>query len=215
MKTQKIMISLIVVCFVLLFAVLTYGILTLGGSSETSATETAPSVPTAADSEPHSTSITTAPETEPSLTTSPQIPDTEPDSTPNTQAPADFPPVSGSFTSSLEVKLSMDVDWRTVSRTADEAEIEFTIVLNSYKIGVGARNNNYLKIGEESYSFSTPKINITESGKHETVLAVFTAKVPLTNGKGTFDASCSWNCKITYSGIYFDNIISEGVIEIK
>ena len=216
MKSQKIMLALIVACLVLLLAVLVYGVVAFGGSADTTAESTAentPAVSTAPDTEPSVPDGTTAPDdtTAPPETT--PKPETTP--TPETSAPAEYPPVSGSFPSALEVKLGVDVDWRTVSRTATEAEIEFTIVLNSYKIGIGSRSNNYLKIGEETYRFSTPKISIEETKKSETVLAVLTAKVPLTNGEGTFDASCSWNFKGTYSGVKIDNIISEGVIEIK
>ena len=213
------MLALIVACLVLLLAVLVYGVVAFGGSDGTSANGTAestPTVSTAPDTTPSVPDGTTAPDdtTAADTTTPPEttIPES---SAPETSAPADYPPVSGSFTSALEVKLGVDVDWQTLSRTADEAEIEFTIVLNSYMIGIGARSNNYLKIGEESYRFSTPKVNITELVKSETVLAVLTVKVPLTNGEGTFDASCSWNYKGTYSGVKIDNIISEGVIEIK
>jgi hypothetical protein len=214
MKAQKIMLVLIAACFALLVAVLVYGFVAFGGSADTSADVTTESTPTAApDTTPSVPDDTTAPDS----TTAPPETTPKPETTPapETSAPTDYPSVSGSFASALEVQLGVDVDWRTISRTATEAEIEFTVVLNSYKLGLGARSNNYLKIGEDSYKFSTPKINITESGKHETVLAVLTAKVPLTNGAGTFDASCSWNYNGTYSGVKFNNIVFGGVIEIK
>ena len=244
MNSKKTMLALIAFCVFLLLMVLICGIFMFGDSadapstSNTGADRTQATVPS--DTTPKKPNITTAPQntsstpdttlsptttvptpetTVPSPETTVPTPETTvptPETTvPTTQAPGQYPEAKGSFSSSSDFKLTVDVDWRTISRTKTEAEIEFTVVLNSDKIGVGTRNNNYIKIGDKSYRFSSPKVSVTESGKAETVLGVITAKVPLTDGVGTFDASCAWNFKGTYSGVKMDNIISEGVIEIK
>ncbi len=237
MKSKKTMLALIAFCVFLLLMVLICGIFMFGDSTDAPSTgnstdRTQATVPN--DTTVQEPNTTTAPPntsnvpdtTLPPTTTAPSpettvpspettVPSPETTVPPTPQAPGQYPVVNGSFSSSPDFKLTVDVDWRTLSRTKTEAEIEFTVVLNSDKIGVGTRKNNYINIGDKSYRFSSSKVSVTESGKTETVLAVITAKVPLTDGVGTFDASCSWNFKGTYSGVKMDNIISEGVIEIK
>jgi hypothetical protein len=219
------MLALIIFSLVLLVVVLICGVTILSDtSSDGSEVTTVPSTSAPQNNttaEPDTTlspDTTLTPDTTPSpeTTTAPATtpaPETTP--TPETTVPTVYPLLSGSFSSNYDIKLKLVVDWRTVSRSATEAEIEFAVSLTSYKLGVGVRNNNYINIGGKSYRFSTEKINVTESVKTSTPLAVMTVKVPLTDGKGSFDASCSWQFNGTYSGVKLIDMIAETVIEIK
>lgn len=111
--------------------------------------------------------------------------------------------LSGSFSNDyVGDYFGLKVTWSGVQSVADNyTDITVNVYLKVRDIGVGARNDNPVKVDGVTKTYNTPAMN-EPAGTHEKWLTTKTFRVNHNaDGTKTVAISASWTANVTYSGV--------------
>ena len=112
------------------------------------------------------------------------------------------------ITSDTGSKINLVVEYTVKSKTGNTREIDVVVYLESYSVNVTARGNtNYVRIGDETFYFSTDAISYDGTAKKLTKFAEHTFTVTTSND--TLPIYALWN----FNGVYSEKPISAIIIE--
>lgn len=213
--SKKLMIALLIITALILTALLIYGGFALGddGGEESTA---APTDSTFAPDTSHTQSTANS-----TTTTDPIGNETAtPVSSGNeTTAPepqgTTYQARSGRVIADEAALLSLLIDWETVSRTADTAEVKLTLKVRSYSLFVSERYNCPFKFLGQAYTYTAPAIAYEGTDRTEFAIYETTVTMPLVGGCGSAEVSASWPFRGVYAGANIDELSINGFIEIK
>lgn len=213
--SKKLMIALLIITALILTALLIYGGFALGRNGGDESTETPAGSTAAPDtSNTKSSTDTQRPDdtsiTEPLPTTSSGDETTSPE-----PPPATYQAKSGRIIADEAALLSLVIDWETVSRTADTAEVKLTLKVRSYSLFVSERYNCEFKFLGEAYSYTAPAIAYDGADRTEFAVYETTLAMPLVGGCGSAEISAVWPFHGVYAGVNIDELAINGFIEIK
>lgn len=118
------------------------------------------------------------------------------------------------ITSDTGTKLNLVIEYTVKSKTGNTKEIDVVVYLESYSINVTARGNtNYVRIGDETFYFSTDAISYDGTAKKLTRFAEHTFTI--TTNNDTLPIYALWNFNGVYSGNPISAIIIENTINLK
>ena len=118
------------------------------------------------------------------------------------------------ITSDTGTKLNLVIEYTVKSKTGNTKEIDVVVYLESYSINVTARGNtNYVRIGDETFYFSTDAISYDGTAKKLTKFAEHTFTI--TTNNDTLPIYALWNFNGVYSGNPISAIIIENTINLK
>lgn len=114
---------------------------------------------------------------------------------------------SGRFESNTGVKLNLRCDWTaSADRGNNCSYVTAKIYLLCYSIGVSAKSDNTIAIGDHSTSFSTPRLDYNDTS-HVIYLTEYSATIPHdSNGTGGVEISADWYFGGNYKEVYIDTI---------
>lgn len=220
--SKKLMFALIALTSVVLIILIVIG-LSIGGRNTYGDGDEQFSNTPSSDSKPVSSSecgsddtsdTTNAPNGIPSNNTGIQPQETFAASTETTNA--SYETRSGRIESvSASPLLSLVIDWETISRTSEHAEVKLTIKVRSYSIFVSARRSCPLEILGGKYTFDAPAINYDGKERIETVIGEQIISMPLVGGCGSAAVYTAWNFHGEYAGVPIEALTLDGFIEIK
>lgn len=124
----------------------------------------------------------------------------------------------GAFRDSGTPKIHLIVEWEAVYPKENSKEVTLTVsvYLQSYSIGVAARDNGVLTIGDNTIIFRTNRLADLENTLHRTLFTTRTLNYTKPSGSSTLelDIDAAWNFQGSYSGTFIDWISVSGTIEI-
>lgn len=182
--------------------------------------QTTPTGPSQTDPIPP---VTDAPPTPTTVTTTTRTPGTDAPNIPigkveTINNPDGSVTKRGAFRDNGTPKIHLIVSWEATYPEKNSRTVELTVsvYLESYSIGVAARDNGTLIIGDDTTVFHTNGIFLTENVVHRTLLTQKTISYTKSGGSAVLelDIDAAWNFMGTYSGIAIDWITVSGTIEI-
>ncbi|MGM9636677.1 MAG: hypothetical protein ACI3YK_01680 [Eubacteriales bacterium] len=124
----------------------------------------------------------------------------------------------GAFRDTGTPKVHLIVIWEATypEKNSKTVELTVSVYLESYSIGVAARDNGTLIIGDNTTIFRTNAIFLSDNDVHRTLLTQKTLSYTKSSGTAVLelDIDAAWNFMGTYSGIAIDWITVSGTIEI-
>lgn len=213
--SKKLMIALLIITALILTALLIYGGFALGREGGDESTE-APAGSTAPPDTSNQKSSTDAQRPDDTALTEPlPTASSGEESTSPEPPPVEHQAKSGRIIADEAALLSLVIDWETVSRTADTAEVELTLKVRSYSLFVSERYNCKFKFLGETYSYTAPAIAYDGADRTEFAIYETTLSMPLVGGCGSAEVSASWPFRGVYAGVNIDELTINGFIEIK
>lgn len=125
---------------------------------------------------------------------------------------------SGAFRDNGPTGLHMIIEWEAGYASKDATTVNLTVrvYMQCYSIGVAARNNGTLTVNGDTSIFSTPGIFYSTNETHHTLLTA--RSMTITKNSAAYstevDLDAAWNCKLTYSGVYYEWLTAAGTIEV-
>lgn len=213
--SKKLMIALLIVTALILASLLIYGGFALGDNPSDESTMAPFDTTNAPDTSQTQNSTDATTSLNPSDTI-PQAPVSSGDestlSDPHNMA---YPAKSGRIIADEAALLSLVIDWETVSRTSDTAEVKLTLKVRSYSLFVSERYNCLFKFSEQAYTYTAPAIAYDGTDRTEFAIYETTLSMPLVGGCGSTEVSATWAFRGVYAGINTDELSINGFIEIK
>lgn len=121
---------------------------------------------------------------------------------------------SGSFVGDTDNQyLKLLVEWEAKSVNGG-VKLTANVYLRSFRIFMGARNDNQITIGSEKMTFSTPAFEIDSSDAYAKTLLATIEKV-LPAGTSSTDITVDYHYGGNYGGIDFDWITASDTIRLK
>lgn len=188
---------------------------TTGNPPETGANTGTPTGPFKTDPTPGTTTTPATSTSRTPVTEAPNIPIEKVETITNADGSVTK---RGAFRDNGTPKVHLIVSWEAhyPEKNAKTVELTVSVYLESYSIGVAARDNGTLVIGEDTTVFRTNNIHISDNSIHRTLLTQKTVSYTKSSGSAVLelDIDAAWNFKGTYSGIAVDWITVSGTIEI-